>query len=59
MKLKRFIPFLAAILLSFTLLAACAPSAAPEASGGISIVSSVFPSYEFARQITAGTNGEV
>ena len=59
MKLKRFIPFLAAILLSFTLLAACAPSAAPEASGGISIVSSVFPSYDFARQITAGTNADV
>jgi len=48
------------ILAALAMLASCAPSAAPaDAEDGISIVSSVFPSYDFARQITAGTDSKV
>ncbi|MEZ4629073.1 MAG: metal ABC transporter substrate-binding protein, partial [Eubacteriales bacterium] len=48
------------ILTALAMLASCAPSAAPANAGdGISIVSSVFPSYDFARQITAGTDADV
>ena len=48
------------ILAVLTMLTACAPEAAPDdASDGISIVSTIFPSYDFARQITAGTDATV
>ncbi|MEZ4509715.1 MAG: metal ABC transporter substrate-binding protein [Eubacteriales bacterium] len=36
-----------------------APAAAVEEGGGLSIVSTIFPSYDFARQITAGTDAQV
>ncbi len=50
---------LAAVFL-LSALAACAPSRTQsEPTGGISIVSTIFPSYDFARQITAGTDAQV
>jgi zinc transport system substrate-binding protein len=60
MKLKPFLLFLMVALLSLPLITACVPMPAASDSGeGISIVSTVFPSYDFARQITAGTDTEV
>ena len=59
MKLKSVFLILFVILLAFASLAACAPTTAQPASTGISIVSTVFPSYDFARQITAGTNAQI
>ena len=57
---KRKIAALALVLiLTLSILSACAPQAAPQEKGGISIVSTVFPSYDFARQITAGTNADI
>ena len=49
-----------AAVLAAVLLTACAPKAAQQPEGdGISIVSTVFPSYDFARQITAGTDANL
>ena len=59
MKLKKITAFALILVLSLTVLAACAPQAAVADNGGISIVSTVFPSYDFARQITAGTDANV
>lgn len=47
------------VLLILSSLTACAPQASVAKTDGISIVSTVFPSYDFARQITAGTNANV
>ena len=46
------------LLILFSL-SACAKKADTAASDGIQIVSTVFPSYDFARQITAGTTASV
>ncbi len=59
MNFKRILSLLFVALLALSLLVACAPKDAAEAKGGISIVSTVFPSYDFARQITAGTDADV
>ncbi len=59
MKLKPLILILMAIVLSLALLSACAPTAAVEEGDGLSIVSTIFPSYDFARQITADTDARV
>jgi zinc transport system substrate-binding protein len=59
MKLKPLILILMAIVLSLALLSSCAPTAAVEEGGGLSIVSTIFPSYDFARQITADTDAQV
>ena len=59
MKLRKLTAIALIFLLSLTALTACAPKDAAEAKGGISIVSTVFPSYDFARQITAGTDADV
>ncbi|MBA4348072.1 MAG: zinc ABC transporter substrate-binding protein [Clostridiales bacterium] len=59
MKLKPLIPILLAIVLALSLLSACAPQTAAAENGGISIVSTIFPSYDFAREITAGTDADI
>lgn len=58
MKIKVFA--LALILaLALTVFSACAPAAVQPSDDGIAIVSTIFPSYDFARQITAGTGTSV
>ncbi|MCE5188982.1 MAG: metal ABC transporter substrate-binding protein [Eubacteriales bacterium] len=59
MKKTRIFAFAAVLLFLFPVFTACAPKAGFAKSNGISIVSTVFPSYDFARQITAGTNANV
>jgi zinc transport system substrate-binding protein len=59
MKLKKIAAFALILVLALSVLSACAPQEAAAAKDGISIVSTVFPSYDFARQITAGTNANV
>ena len=60
MKQFKFFALMLALLLALSVLAACAPKTAETTSNdGISIVSTVFPAYDFARQITAGTNANV
>lgn len=60
MKKTRIITLVLSLFLMLALLSACAPKAAEVAdNGGISIVATVFPAYDFARQITAGTNANV
>ena len=59
MKLRKFTAIALILLLALSALTACAPKDAAEAKSGISIVSTVFPSYDFARQITAGTDADV
>ena len=60
MKKTRIFTLVLSLILMLTLFSACAPKAAEVAdNGGISIVSTVFPAYDFARQITAGTNANV
>lgn len=60
MKQFKFFALMLALLLALSVLAACAPKTADTTSNdGISIVSTVFPAYDFARQITAGTNANV
>lgn len=59
MKLKPLVPILLIIVLSLAFLSGCAPQAAVAENDGISIVSTIFPSYDFARQITAGTDANV
>ena len=59
MKLRKLAAIALILLLSLSALTACAPKDAAQTKGGISIVSTVFPSYDFARQITAGTNADV
>ena len=59
MKLKKIAAFALILVLALSVLSACAPKEAATAKDGISIVSTVFPSYDFARQITAGTNANV
>jgi len=58
---KKLFAFALIFTLVLTIFSACAPSTSAEESqsGGISIVSTIFPSYDFARQITAGTDAEV
>ena len=59
MKLKKIAAFALILVLALSVLSACAPQEADATKNGISIVSTVFPSYDFARQITAGTNANV
>ena len=59
MKLKKIAAFALILVLALSVLSACAPKEAATAEDGLSIVSTVFPSYDFARQITAGTNATV
>ena len=59
MKLKPVLSLLLAFLLLSSILSACALKTAEEEKGGISIVSTVFPGYDFARQITAGTDANI
>lgn len=59
MKLKKIAAFALILVLALSVLSACAPQAAVAEKGGISIVSTIFPSYDFARQITAGTDANV
>ena len=59
MKHKKITAIALILLLSLTLLSACAPAAAVEEGDGLLIVSTIFPSYDFARQITAGTDAQV
>lgn len=59
MKLRKIAAFALILVLALSVLSACAPKAAEEDADGISIVSTVFPSYDFARQITAGTDATV
>ena len=58
MKKTKFIALAMSLLILFSL-SACAKKADTAASDGIQIVSTVFPSYDFARQITAGTTASV
>ena len=58
-RIKPIFSLLVVLVLSLAFLAACAPKDATQSKGGISIVSTVFPSYDFARQITAGTDADV
>jgi zinc transport system substrate-binding protein len=59
MKLRNFTAAALILILTLFAFAACAPKSTLESSDGISIVSTVFPSYDFARQITAGTSARV
>ena len=60
MKQLKIFALMLAMLLALSVLAACAPKAAETTSdNGISIVATIFPAYDFARQITAGTNATV
>ena len=59
MKLRKITAVALILVLALLALSACAPKDAAETKSGISIVSTVFPSYDFARQITAGTDAEV
>lgn len=59
MKTKKQIAFAVVLIWILFSLVACAPKTDAAESGGISIVSTIFPSYDFARQITAGTDASV
>ena len=60
MKQLKIFALMLAMLFALSVLAACAPKAAETTSdNGISIVATIFPAYDFARQITAGTNATV
>ena len=60
MKQNKIFALMLAMLLALSVLAACAPKAAETTSDdGISIVTTIFPAYDFARQITAGTNATI
>ncbi len=59
MKLRKFTAVALILILALFALSACAPKDAAETKSGISIVSTVFPSYDFARQITAGTDANI
>jgi len=59
MKLRKFTAVALILVLALLALSACAPKDAAETKSGISIVSTVFPSYDFARQITAGTDANI
>ena len=59
MKKTKFIALaMIVITLAFSL-AACMPKTDSAKSDGISIVATIVPGYDFARQITAGTNANV
>lgn len=58
MKLKKIAAAALILVLALSVLSSCAPKAATEA-GGISIVSTIFPAYDFACQITAGTDANI
>ena len=58
-KRVKFLSLVTSLLLVLFALSACAPQASVAKTDGISIVSTIFPSYDFARQITAGTNANV
>lgn len=51
--MKRLSAFLIVIVMIFSLVSC----ALPPITAGISIISSIFPSYDFARQITKGVDG--
>ena len=59
MKLRKFTAIALILTLALFAFSACAPKDAAETKSGISIVSTVFPSYDFARQITAGTDANI
>lgn len=59
MKLRKITAVALILVLALLALSACAPKDAAETKSGISIVSTVFPSYDFARQITAGTDANI
>ncbi len=58
-KKVKVLSLVTSLLLVFFALSACVPQATAAKTDGISIVSTIFPSYDFARQITAGTNANV
>ena len=59
MKIKKFAAIALILVLALSVLSSCAPKEAAQTETGISIVSTVFPAYDFARQITAGTNANL
>jgi zinc transport system substrate-binding protein len=59
MKFRKITAIALILILALSVLSACAPQRTADAGEGISIVSTVFPSYDFAREITAGTNARV
>ena len=59
MKKTKLLALVTCLMLILFAFSACAPKADVAASEGIQIVSTIFPSYDFARQITAGTNATV
>lgn len=59
MKTTRYIALVLALLFSVFTLFACAPQDTQAENGGIQIVSTIFPSYDFARQIAAGTDADI
>jgi zinc transport system substrate-binding protein len=58
-KRVKILSLITSLLLVLMALSACAPQASVAKTDGISVVSTIFPSYDFARQITAGTNANV
>lgn len=59
MSKRNLVALAICVLLLLSSLVACAPQAEEKPSGGISIVSTIFPTYDFARQITAGTDANI
>mgnify|MGYP000991511074 CR=1 FL=1 len=59
MKRNKIAALALILVLAFSVLSACAPKEAAQTETGISIVSTVFPAYDFARQITAGTDANL
>lgn len=60
--MKKKLSLLVSIFLAIVLLAGCAGASSPadaSQTGGIQIVSTIFAPYDFARQLTAGTNANV
>ena len=57
--LKNRILIVAILLLSLLLLCSCADAEKNEGEGGLKIVTTVFPQYDFAQKITEGTDAEV
>lgn len=49
----------AILLLSLLLLCSCADAEKNEGEGGLKIVTTVFPQYDFAQKITEGTDAEI
>ena len=56
--IKKFIPFLLLLLLAFSFIS-CEEGKSREENEGISIVTTVFPQYDFAKKLTEGTAASV